>query len=91
MIDVIVAGGGPVGLMPARELRLHDVHALGLEERAEPVTYVRALGLHARSAEVLDQRGLLEPFLALGRKYPVGGSFAGIVTPPPARLDTAHP
>jgi 2-polyprenyl-6-methoxyphenol hydroxylase-like FAD-dependent oxidoreductase len=90
MIDVIVAGGGPTGLMLASEVRLHGVHALVLEKDAEPTKIVRSLGLHARSIEILDQRGLLERFLALGKQYPVGG-FAGIRKPVPDRLDTAHP
>ena len=38
----------------------------------------------------MDQRGLLERFLALGRQHPVGGFFAGIAKPAPDRLDTAH-
>ncbi len=38
MIDVIVAGGGPTGVMLASELRLHGVHALVLEKEAEPTT-----------------------------------------------------
>ena len=91
MIDVIVAGGGPTGVMLASELRLHGVPALVLEKEAEPTRVVRALGLHARSVEVMDQRGLLERFLALGQQYPVGGFFAGIPKPSPDRLDTAHP
>ena len=91
MIDVIVAGGGPTGLMLAGELRLHGVHVLVLEKDAEPTPIVRSLGLHARSIEVMDQRGLLERFLALGQQYPVGGFFAGISKPAPDRLDTAHP
>jgi rifampicin monooxygenase len=91
MIDVIVAGGGPTGVMLASELLLHGVDALVLEKDAEPTRIVRALGLHARSVEVMDQRGLLERFLALGQQYPVGGFFAGIDKPSPDRLDAAHP
>jgi 2-polyprenyl-6-methoxyphenol hydroxylase-like FAD-dependent oxidoreductase len=90
LIDVIVAGGGPTGVMLASELRLQGVNVLVLEKDAEPTKIVRSLGLHARSIEVMDQRGLLERFLALGKQYPVGG-FAGIRKPPPDRLDTAHP
>jgi rifampicin monooxygenase len=91
VVDVIVVGGGPTGLMLAAELRLHGVRVLVLERDAEPTPIVRSLGLHARSIEVLDQRGLLEPFLALGKQYPIRGFFAGISKPVPDRLDTAHP
>jgi rifampicin monooxygenase len=89
MFDVVVAGGGPTGLMLASELRLHGVHVLVLEKDAEPTKVVRSLGLHVRSIEVMDQRGLLERFLGHGRQYPVGGFFAGISKPSP-QLDSAH-
>jgi rifampicin monooxygenase len=91
MFDVIVAGGGPTGMMLAGELRLHDVRVLVLEKEAEPPAYVRSLGLHVRSIEVMDQRGLLERFLEHGRRYPVGGFFAAITRPSPEGLDTTHP
>ncbi|MDB1088673.1 rifampin monooxygenase [Streptomyces sp. ACA25] len=89
-MDVIVAGGGPVGLMLAGELRLHGVRTLVLERDAAPTGQSRALGLHVRSVEVMDQRGLADRFLALGQRFAVGGFFAGIDKPWPARLDTTH-
>ncbi|MFE0517919.1 rifampin monooxygenase [Streptomyces sp. NPDC058954] len=91
MIDAVIAGGGPTGLMLAAELRLHGVSVVVLEKEPEPTEVVRALGLHARSIEVLDQRGLADRFLALGRRHPLGGFFAGIAKPSPERLDTTHP
>ncbi|MEU6089672.1 rifampin monooxygenase [Streptomyces sp. NPDC047085] len=90
MIDVIVAGGGPTGLMLAGELRLHGVHVVVLERLTEPTGESRGQGLHARSVEVMDQRGLLDRFLAVSEKFQAGGLFGGIMKPWPERLDTAH-
>jgi 2-polyprenyl-6-methoxyphenol hydroxylase-like FAD-dependent oxidoreductase len=91
MIDVIVAGGGPTGLMLAGELRLHGVHVVVLERLTEPTGESRGQGLHARSVEVMVQRGLLDRFLAVSEKFQAGGLFGGIMKPWPERLDTAHP
>ncbi|MEV8609996.1 rifampin monooxygenase [Amycolatopsis sp. NPDC051373] len=90
MIDVLIAGGGPTGVMLASELRLQGLDVVVLERDAGPSKIVRGLGLHTRSLEVLDQRGLLERFLELGTTYPIGG-FAGIAKPIPPNLDTAFP
>ncbi|MBW8485802.1 rifampin monooxygenase [Actinomadura parmotrematis] len=88
--DVTIVGGGPTGMMLAAELRLHGVRVVVLEREAGPTEVVRALGLHARSIEIMDQRGLLDRFLALGERYPAGGFFAAIPAPAPPKLDGAH-
>jgi 3-(3-hydroxy-phenyl)propionate hydroxylase len=82
MEQVVIAGGGPTGLMLACELRLAGVDVLVLERLAGPSGKSRAGGMHARTMEIFDQRGMLEPFLAEGRTIQAG-HFAGL------RLDFA--
>ncbi len=90
MFDVIIAGCGPTGAMLAAELRLHDVRVLVLEKETEPVSFVRIVGLHIRSLEVMTMRGLLDRILERGRRRPLGGIFAAIPAPTPAGLDSAY-
>ncbi|THV30123.1 FAD-dependent monooxygenase [Glycomyces paridis] len=88
--DVVIAGCGPTGSMLAAELRLHDVRVLVLERDTEPASYVRIVGLHIRSLELLAMRGLLESIAEHGRRRPAAGFFAAIAKPAPKDLDSAH-
>jgi 3-(3-hydroxy-phenyl)propionate hydroxylase len=65
---VVIAGGGPTGLMLAAELALAGVEAVIIERRvSQEVDGSRAGGLHSRTIEVLDQRGIAERFLSAGQ------------------------
>src|SRR5580698_10843573 len=71
---VVVAGGGPTGLMLAGELALAGVDVAIVERRAnQDLIGSRAGGLHSRTIEVLDQRGIAERFLASGQIAQVAG------------------
>ncbi|HYT78662.1 MAG TPA: FAD-dependent monooxygenase [Actinomycetota bacterium] len=75
---VVVAGGGPTGLMLAGELALAGVDVAIVERRpSQDLTGSRAGGLHARTIEVLDQRGIADRFLSQGKVAQVAG-FAWI-------------
>jgi 2-polyprenyl-6-methoxyphenol hydroxylase-like FAD-dependent oxidoreductase len=89
-LAVVIAGGGPTGLMLAGELALAGVDVAIVERRAsQALAGSRAGGLHARTIEVLDQRGIADRFLSEGQVAQVAG-FASV------RLDisdfpTRHP
>jgi len=71
---VVVAGGGPTGLMLAGELTLAGVDVAIVERRADQdLAGSRAGGLHSRTIEVLDQRGIADRFLSQGRVAQVAG------------------
>jgi 2-polyprenyl-6-methoxyphenol hydroxylase-like FAD-dependent oxidoreductase len=75
---VMIVGGGPTGLMLAGELALAGVEVAIVERRpSQDVAGSRAGGLHSRTLEVLDQRGIADRFLAEGQKAQVTG-FAGV-------------
>jgi 3-(3-hydroxy-phenyl)propionate hydroxylase len=75
---VVIAGGGPTGVMLAGELALAGVDVAVVERRARgELTGSRSRGLHSRTIEVLDQRGIADRFLAEGQAVQVQ-SFAGI-------------
>jgi 2-polyprenyl-6-methoxyphenol hydroxylase-like FAD-dependent oxidoreductase len=87
---VVIAGGGPTGLMLAAELALAGLDVAIVERRAgQDLPGSRAGGLHSRTIEVLDQRGIADRFLSEGQVAQVAG-FASV------RLDisdfpTRHP
>jgi 3-(3-hydroxy-phenyl)propionate hydroxylase len=67
---VVIAGAGPTGLMLAGELRLAGVDVAIVERRAnQELAGLRAGGLHARTIEVLDQRGIADRFLSQGQVH----------------------
>jgi 2-polyprenyl-6-methoxyphenol hydroxylase-like FAD-dependent oxidoreductase len=71
---VAIAGGGPTGLMLAGELALAGVDVAIVERRpSQDLAGARAGGLHARTIEVLDQRGIVERFLSQGTVAQVAG------------------
>jgi 2-polyprenyl-6-methoxyphenol hydroxylase-like FAD-dependent oxidoreductase len=71
---VVIAGGGPTGLMLAAELALARVDVAIVERRAnQEVAGSRAGGLHSRTIEVLDQRGIADRFLSQGKVMQVAG------------------
>jgi 2-polyprenyl-6-methoxyphenol hydroxylase-like FAD-dependent oxidoreductase len=75
---LIIAGGGPTGLMLAGELALAGVDVAIVERRpSQEVAGSRAGGLHARTLEIFDQRGIADRFLAEGQKAQTTG-FAGV-------------
>jgi len=73
---VVIAGGGPTGLMLAGELALAGVDVAIVERRAsQDLAGLRAGGLHVRTIEVLDQRGIADRFVSQGqviRRAPFG-------------------
>jgi len=71
---VVIAGGGPTGLMLAGELALARVDVAIVERRAnQDLPGSRAGGLHSRTIEVLDQRGIADRFLSAGKAMQVAG------------------
>ena len=86
--QVIVVGAGPVGLILAAELRLGGADVLVVDRLAKPMTESRASTLHARTMEILDQRGLLE---RLGTPPSIGKGHFGGLTLDLSQVPTPYP
>src|SRR5947209_2619309 len=87
---VVIAGGGPAGMMLAAELALAGVDVAVVERRPDHVVAgSRAGGFHSRTVEVFDQRGIADRFLVeaqLHRVVRFGGSVLDT-----SDLPTRHP
>lgn len=94
---VVIVGAGPTGVMLAIELARRGVEVRVLDKRRSRPNETRAIGIHARTLEVMHQLGIVEEFLTLG--HPVGGvifhlrgqrqaqaRFGGLDTPYPFLL-----
>jgi 2-polyprenyl-6-methoxyphenol hydroxylase-like FAD-dependent oxidoreductase len=76
--SVVIAGGGPTGLMLAGELALAGVDVAIVERRtSQDLAGARSGGLHARTIEIFDQRGIADRFISEGQVAQVAG-FAGV-------------
>jgi 2-polyprenyl-6-methoxyphenol hydroxylase-like FAD-dependent oxidoreductase len=90
MHDVVIVGGGPTGMMLAGELRLAGVDVVVLERReSQDLAGSRGGGFHARTIELLDQRGIADRFLAEGKT--ISAATFGGTTLDLSRLPTRHP
>lgn len=90
MVDVIVVGAGPTGMMLAGELALAGVDVQIVERRSSSdLVGMRARGFHSRTIEILDQRGIADRFLAEGQTVPAA-SFAN-TSVDISDLPTRHP
>lgn len=80
--SVVIAGGGPTGLMLAGELALAGVEVVIVERReSQDLAGLRAGGLHSRTTEVFDQRGIADRFVSQGqviRRAPFAGTTLDI-------------
>jgi 3-(3-hydroxy-phenyl)propionate hydroxylase len=82
--SVVIAGGGPTGMMLAAELALAGVDVAIVERRTgQNLIGLRAGGLHSRTLEVFDQRGIADRFLSQGQAHKTGLTFRH------TRLDTS--
>lgn len=73
---ILVVGAGPAGLMAACELRRRGAEVRIVDCAEVPTDKSKALGVHARTLELLDSMGIADRFVAVGRKIHGTNAFA---------------
>src|SRR5258707_14236604 len=73
---VLIAGAGPTGMMAAIELSRFNIPVRLIEKKAEPETTSRAIGVQARTLELLEQRGLGSSLVKIGNPGPAFSLYA---------------
>ncbi|MEU9077908.1 FAD-dependent monooxygenase [Kitasatospora sp. NPDC048538] len=91
MLDVLVAGAGPVGLWLAAELRLHGVEVTVVERRTAPDGRSRAVGMQAGTLDTFATRGLAERFIERGTPVPTGHFGAATTRLDFSTVGAVHP
>ncbi|TGZ12617.1 hypothetical protein DV517_67010 [Streptomyces sp. S816] len=91
MLDVLIAGAGPVGLWLAAELRLHGVEVTVVERRAAPDGRSRAVGMQAGTLDTFATRGLAERFIERGAPVPTGHFGAATTRLDFSTIGAVHP
>ncbi|MFI0904229.1 FAD-dependent oxidoreductase [Streptomyces sioyaensis] len=89
--DVVVVGGGPVGLWLAAELRLHEVSVVVLEKATARDARSRAVGMQAGTLDTFATRGVAERFIERGAPVPTGHFGAAGTRLDFRRVGAVHP
>jgi 2-polyprenyl-6-methoxyphenol hydroxylase-like FAD-dependent oxidoreductase len=93
-IDVLVVGGGPVGLVAGAELARRGVRVRVIDKLAQPTDQSRAIAVHARSLDMLDRMGIVDQMLSTGIKATAMQLYAGhskLFRVPLGGVDSAFP
>jgi 2-polyprenyl-6-methoxyphenol hydroxylase-like FAD-dependent oxidoreductase len=75
--SVLVVGAGPVGLMMSSELARRGVSCRLIDQLPEAQPWSKALGIHSRTLEILSAIGIIDQFLAIGRKMHGTNVYSG--------------
>jgi 2-polyprenyl-6-methoxyphenol hydroxylase-like FAD-dependent oxidoreductase len=92
--DVLVVGGGPVGLVAGAELARRGVRVRVIDKLAQPTDQSRAIALHARSLDMFDRMGIVDELLSTGIKATAMQLYAGhskLFRVPLGDVDSAFP